>query len=295
MGLRCFTMGETGFLVVIEPTTRFLNLLFKVNKVYATAKSRFQEVVLAELEGFGKALIIDKLVQSTELDEYLYHESLVHPAMVTHPNPRRVLIIGGGEGAALREVLKHSTVEEAVMVDIDEVVVEFSKKYLEFIHRGSFNDPRAKVLIMDGFEYVKKAGDSVFDVVILDLTDPYVSEIAKPVYSAESIREIYRILKEDGVIATQAGSSFFYNKSYNYVLSNIKAFFKYTVEYWVWIPSFGYACNFIVGSKTVNPMEIGAEGFNKRLKERGVETRFINGRRFYGLVNAGIELANLEP
>lgn len=287
-------MSELGSLVVIEPTTRFLNLLFKVNKVYATAKSRFQEIVLAELDGFGRTLIIDKFVQSTELDEYLYHESLVHPAMVLHPNPRRVLIIGGGEGAALREVLKHSTVEEAVMVDIDDVVVEFSKKYLEFIHRGSFYDPRVEVIIMDGFEYVRKTGEKRFDVVILDLTDPYVSEIAKPVYSSESIKEVYRILSDDGVIATQAGNSFFYDKSYNYVLNNIRMFFKYTTEYWVWIPSFGYACNFIVGSKTQNPSTIGIETFNERLRQRGVETRFINGRRFHGLVNVGIETSNLE-
>jgi len=287
-------LSETGFIVVIEPTTPFFKCLFNVKKVYAVERSEFQEVALLELEGFGKALVIDKLVQSTETDEYLYHESLVHPAMILHPEPKRVLIIGGGEGAALREVLKHNTVEKAVMVDIDKVVVEFSKKYLDFIHKGSFNDPRAETVIMDGFKYIKNVENSSFDVVIMDLTDPYASEIAKPVYSLESMKEIYRILSSEGVLATQAGNSFFYNKSYNYVLRNVKEVFKYTAEYWVWIPSFGYACNFIIGSKVYNPLDIEPEVFNTRLRTRGVETRFINGERYFGLIKLRIVMGDLE-
>lgn len=287
-------MSETGFMVIIEPTTPFFKCLFNVRKVYAIEKSEYQEIALLELEGFGRALVIDKLVQSTEADEYLYHESLVHPAMIIHPEPKRILIIGGGEGAALREVLKHNKVEKAVMVDIDGVVVEFSKKYLEFIHKGSFYDPRAEVVIMDGFRYVKNVDDGSFDVVIMDLTDPYASEIAKPVYSLESIKEIHRILGTNGVLATQAGNSFFYNKSYSYVYESIERLFKHTAEYWVWIPSFGYACNFIVGSKLYDPLEIKPEVFDERLRSRGVETRFINGERYHGLVKQRIVIGELE-
>jgi spermidine synthase len=125
---------------IIEPAGKYMRLLLRVNRVYALEKSPYQEVVLADIEGFGRSLLIDKFIQSTEKDEYIYHELLVHPAMSLHPMPERVLILGGGEGATLREVLKHNTVKEAVMVDIDPVVVEFSKKYLEHMHRGSFND-----------------------------------------------------------------------------------------------------------------------------------------------------------
>ncbi|MEM4904274.1 MAG: methyltransferase domain-containing protein, partial [Desulfurococcaceae archaeon] len=192
---------------VIEPAGMHLKLLLKVNRVFALEKSPYQEVVFAEIEGFGKSLLLDKFIQSTEKDEYIYHELLVHPAMALHRNPEKVLILGGGEGATLREVLKHNTVKEVVMVDIDPVVVEFSKKYLEHMHQGSFDDPRSKVIIMDGKDYIKRGPSSYFDVVIMDLTDPYASEVARPLYSSEAFAEIKRILKPEGVVVTQAGSS----------------------------------------------------------------------------------------
>lgn len=271
-----------------EPAGKTFKLIFKVNKVLAIAKSPYQEIMFAEIEGFGRSLVIDNYIQSTEADEHLYHELLVHPPMVLHPNPKRVLIIGGGEGATLREVLKHSTVEEAVMVDIDEVVVEFSKKYLEHMHRGSFYDKRAKVLIMDGFEYLRRAPREYFDVIIMDLTDPYAGDVAKPLYSSESFKLVKSALKSDGVVATQAGSSYFFREEYEYVLNNVKSAFSHIGEYWIWIPSFGLNVNFIVASDAHNPLELSESAFDERMRERGVSTKFINGKRFRALLGLGV-------
>lgn len=277
-----------GGIFIIEPTSPRIASLFKIKKVFVTEKSPYQEIMLVEIEDFGRALIIDNLIQSTERDEYIYHESLVQPALVLHPNPRKVLIIGGGEGATLREVLKHKTVEKAVMVDIDEKVVEFSKKYLEYMHQGSFYDKRAEAIIMDGLKYVKEAPDKYFDVVILDLTDPYAGEVAKPLYSEGFYRDIYRILSDDGVMVTQAGNSFYYREAYDYVYNNVSKVFPYIAEYWVWVPSFNYTCNFILASKKYNPRKMSEEEIDKILKERGVQTRFFNGERFIGLLKLGI-------
>jgi spermidine synthase len=272
---------------IIEPAGKYVRLLFKVNRVFALERSPYQEVVLAEIEGFGRSLLLDKFIQSTERDEYIYHELLVHPAMAMHPNPERVLIIGGGEGATLREVLKHSTVKEAVMVDIDPVVVEFSKRYLEHMHQGSFNDPRARVYIMDGYEYVKKAPSGYFDVVIMDLTDPYASEIAKPLYSREAFAEIKRVLKADGVVATQAGSSYFYPEEYRFVLESVKANFKHVAEYWFWVPSFGLNVNFVVGSDAYKLEDVVGK-MDEVLKSRGVKTKLVSGRLVEGLLKIGV-------
>ena len=272
---------------IIEPAGKYVRLLFKVNRVFALERSPYQEVVFAEIEGFGRSLLLDKFIQSTERDEYIYHELLVHPAMAMHPNPERVLIIGGGEGATLREVLKHSTVKEAVMVDIDPVVVEFSKRYLEHMHQGSFNDPRARVYIMDGYEYVKKAPSGYFDVVIMDLTDPYASEIAKPLYSREAFAEIKRVLKADGVVATQAGSSYFYPEEYRYVLESVKANFKHVAEYWFWVPSFGLNVNFVVGSDAYKLEDVVGK-MDEVLKSRGVKTKLVSGRLVEGLLKIGV-------
>lgn len=269
--------------MIVEPAGRYLKILFKVNKVIALDKSPFQEIVLADIEGFGRSLLLDKFVQSTEKDEFLYHELLVHPAMTIHPNPRRVLILGGGEGAALREVLKHKTVEEAVMVDIDPVVVEFAKKYLGHMHRGSFNDQRARVVIMDGREFVRQAPRGYFDVVIMDLTDPYASDIARPLYSKDSFMDIKKIMRSDGVLVTQAGSSYFYPSEYRYVLGNMRSVFKNTYEYWFWIPSFGLNVNFILATDMYSIDEVLAQ-FDERLRDRGVETRFLNSKVLDGLL-----------
>ncbi|MEM2525390.1 MAG: hypothetical protein QXI49_04310 [Candidatus Methanomethylicaceae archaeon] len=277
-------MSEGVF--IIEPAGGYLKLLFKVSKIYSLEKSPYQEVVFAEIEGFGKALILDKFIQSTEKDEHLYHELLVHPAMTLHPNPEKVLIIGGGEGATLREVLKHNTVKEAIMVDIDSVVVEFSKKYLKEIHKGSFNDERAKIVIMDGKKYIEESLNESFDVIIMDLTDPYASDVAKPLYSSEFLMSIKRTLKKNGVLATQAGSSYFYPEAYNYVLNNVKTTFKNIAEYWFWIPSFGLNVNFIVASDEYDLFSIINE-IDKRLNIRNVKTRFLKGKIIDGLLKIG--------
>ncbi len=271
------TNGYEG-LVIIEPTSKSMATLIKLRKLYVYTRTRYQEIMLVDFEELGRGLVIDNYIQSTEADEHIYHESLVHPALITHPGPKRVLIIGGGEGATLREVLKHNCVEEAVMVDIDGELVEFAKKYLEVMHQGSFNDPRARVIIMDGKDYVAKQPDGSFDAVVIDLTDPYSSEIAKSLYSVEFYREIHRILRDNGIMVTQAGNSFFYNKVYEWVYNNLSEVFPITMEYETWVPSFGYTCNFIIGSKKYDPRSLDEEEVNRRIKERGLKLRYYCGR-----------------
>ena len=267
-----------GGLMIIEPTSKSMSTLIKLRRLYVYTRTKYQEIMLVEFEELGRGLVIDNYIQSTESDEHIYHESLVHPALLTHPLPRKVLIIGGGEGATLREVLKHNCVEKAIMVDIDGELVEFAKKYLDVMHRGSFNDPRAEVIIMDGKEYVAKQSDKSFDAVIIDLTDPYSSEIAKSLYSEEFYREIYRILKDDGIMVTQAGNSFFYNRVYEWVYNNVSKVFPITMEYEAWVPSFGYSCNFIIGSKKYDPSRLDADSIDKKISERSLKLRYYNGR-----------------
>ena len=276
--------------VVIQGIGRNSYMIIKMGKLIASKKSPYQEIIIAETDDFGKALILDGYLQSSVSDEYIYHESLVHPAMILHPNPKKVLILGGGEGATLREVLKHNTVEEATMVDIDKDVVELSKEYLPEMHQGAFFDRRARVVIDDGKRFVERelVKGSKYDVVIMDLTDPYSSEIAKELYTVEFFRKISRILSNDGVVATQAGSKHFYEDVYLAVLNSVKQSFKYVLEYQTWIPSFGYACNFIVGSKSIDTSILTEEYVDKILKDRNVTTRFLNGKSLQALLKLGV-------
>jgi len=267
---------------VVQGIGRASIMISRVTAFQIIKKSKYQEIVVADLEDFGRSLILDGYIQSAELDEYIYHESLVHPAMVLHPNPRKVLIIGGGEGATLREVLKHRTVERVVMVDIDEDVVNIAKQYLEQMHKNSFDDPRSQVVIADGKEYIEKCSEQ-YDIIILDLTDPYSAEISKELYTEKFYRKVYERLTDDGIAVTQAGNSFFFEDVYDFVLNNIRKVFPLVFEYNVWIPSFGYACNFILGSKKYDPYTISATEIDKRLTERGVETKFFCGATYLSM------------
>ena len=275
-------MEYIGF-TYIQPVSKYSATIVKLRRVIAARKSKYQFIEIIELEEFGRCLVLDYYIQSSEVDEYIYHESLVHPVMVAHPNPQRVLIIGGGEGATLREVLKHKTVKEAVMVDIDEDVIEMAKKYLPTFHAGAFDDPRTKLVITDGREFIKKV-KTLYDVIILDLTDPYSSQIAKELYSKGFYSYVFKRLKDDGIMVTQAGNSFFFQDVYEYVVDNVRQVFPIVNEYAVWIPSFGYAVNYVVGSKKYDPSKLSIEYVDKVLKGRGVKTRFYSGRAHLGMM-----------
>ena len=273
---------------LIEGVSKDSALITRIKRFILTTRTKYQEVQIVETYDFGRALVLDGYIQSTEGDEFMYHETLVHPVMVVHPHPERVLIIGGGEGATLREVLKHPTVKEAVMVDIDGELVEFAKKYLDFMHQGSFGDPRAKVVIEDGLKFVKHEETGKYDVVILDLTDPYGPEISRKLYGKEFYSDVKRLMKDDGIMVTQAGNAYFYPKTYDYVLNNIKATFQVVKEYWAWIPSFSYACNFITGSDKFDPSLISEEEVDAVIRERSLDLKLYDGKYHAALFRSKI-------
>ncbi len=273
---------EKGLTILYQPGGLF-DSIYYVERVYVHKKSAYQDIMIVDIRGFGKSLVLDGLLQSSVADEYFYHEFLVHPAMVAHPRPRLVLILGGGEGATLREVLKHPTVEEVVMVDIDEEVIELSKKYLPELHQGSFDDPRSRIVIMDGFKYIEKSSEEgrKFDVVIMDLTDPYGSEITQQLYSTKAFSLIKKILNEEGIIVTQAGSSMMFPKAFQRVEKSMKEIFRYVYEYCMWIPSFAYVNSFLVASDSYRVFELTPEEVDKRLTERNISTRVFTGDLFW--------------
>jgi spermidine synthase len=271
-------------LYVIQAIGRSSFMLVNVKNLVVSRRSRYQQIDVVDTEEFGRALVLDGLIQSTEVDEFYYHESLVHPAMVLHENPRRVLILGGGEGATLREVLKHKPVEKAVMVDIDGDVVNIAREHLRSWHEGAFDDPRAQVVIEDGKKFVEEIEDK-FDVVIMDLTDPYGPEVARELYKEDFIRRIHEILNEGGVLSTQAGTSFFYPTEYGELYQSISRIFRYVDSFSTWIPSFGYACNFIVASKSRSLRSLSEQEVDSKLKLRNVRTRFIDGRTLKALLD----------
>jgi spermidine synthase len=181
-------------------------IAIKRNKVLAAGKTSFQEYEIFENALWGKTLILDGRLQSADLDEFVYHEALVHPAMVAHPDPRRVLVMGGGEGATLREVLRHPNVAQAVMVDIDEELVEVCRRFLPTFHNGSFDDPRATLVFADGRAWLANQPEGSFDVIILDLPEPLEEGPASLLFTREMYELVRHKLGPQGLVAVQSGS-----------------------------------------------------------------------------------------
>ena len=176
-------------------------LALKASKILVDRDTGFQRLTVFENPFFGRVMVLDGLVMTTERDEFFYHEMLVHPVMTAHEDPKRVLIIGGGDGGTLREVLRYP-VEEAVLVEIDPAVIEAAKAYFPTLS-GGFQDPRARVIVEDGTRFVRETSER-FDVVIVDSSDPVGPAAA--LYTPEFFKGLRRVLRPKGWAAIQAES-----------------------------------------------------------------------------------------
>src|SRR5262245_53079105 len=177
---------------------------FGVERVLYDGDTAFQHVLIFESKEYGTMLVIDGETQSAEDDEHVYHEALVHPALSRHPSPGQILIVGGGEGATLREVLRHRSVERAVMVDIDGELVDLARQYLHDWHRGSSDDPRVQLVIADGVEFLARTSDR-FDVAFVDVCDYVEGTAVAQIYTPAFLASLASVLNPGGVTVIQGG------------------------------------------------------------------------------------------
>lgn len=243
----------------------------QVNDILYDHRSPYQHVQVASSPIFGRMLILDDAVQTTEADEYLYHEMLAHPALITHPRPRRVLIVGGGDGGTLEEVLKHP-VEHVTMVEIDREVVEVSQRYLPMISAGAFDDPRVRLLIEDGIAFVRTTSER-FDVILVDSTDPKGPGTA--LFADEFFAACAGILTYDGVLVAQSGSLLYQRDLSGLVRQHLGALFPIVTTYWAPVPAYpGALWSFTSGAKRHDPRQLGADAVAARLAK--LSTRYYS-------------------
>ncbi|WP_458096432.1 polyamine aminopropyltransferase [Roseomonas sp. WA12] len=176
---------------------------FRVQRELARVKSEYQDIMIFESESHGRVMLLDGVVQITEMDEFVYQEMLTHVPLLAHGNAKRVLIIGAGDGGVLRRVLEHRNVERAVMVEIDGEVIRLAKEFLPAISGDAWNDPRAEVLVADGIDFVRRAEAGSFDVIIVDSTDPI--GVGEVLFTDEFYANAARLLSDRGVIVNQCG------------------------------------------------------------------------------------------
>ena len=179
--------------------------VFAVEEVLVERRTQYQHLVIFRNQQFGRVLALDGVIQTTQADEFVYHEMLAHVPLIAHGDVRRVLIIGGGDGGVLREVVKHPTVTHVTQVEIDGDVVELSKHYLPSLSQGAFDDPRLELIIGDGIKYVAET-KARFDVIISDSTDPFGP--GEVLFTADFYRGCRSCLNPGGVLVTQNGNMF---------------------------------------------------------------------------------------
>ncbi|MEM1343887.1 MAG: polyamine aminopropyltransferase [Pseudomonadota bacterium] len=240
-------------------------------RVLYDSNTEHQRIRVFENALFGRVLTLDNVVQTTEGDEFIYHEMLTHVPILAHGRVKRVLIIGGGDGGMAREVLRHAAVEHVTMVEIDAGVVEFSKKYLPGLSQGAFEDPRLDLVIADGADYMREAG-AQFDVIISDSTDPIgpgESLFTEGFYANAKAR-----LSEGGILVTQNGVPFMQPEELTNTLKAFRALFADATCYLATVPTyaggpmaFGWASN---GQSRATPEDTLAE----RYAAAGLETRY---------------------
>jgi len=255
----------------IDKDTEYKWVLHRIKKHLLSTKTRFQCVEFIDTYNFGRVVVLDNKIQSAEKDEFIYHEALVHPSMITHPHPKKILILGGGEGATLREVLKHPSVKKVVMVDIDEEFVSLCKNNLEKWHGGSFDDERVELLFTDAKEYVKET-KSQFDVIIADISDPVEGGPSQMIYTKEFYSYIKRALEPDGIFVTHATEAHYIpvKSIYADIFRIISEIFPVSVFYDEFIPSFSCLWGFATASLKYSPRELSSAMVDERLKERGL-------------------------
>jgi spermidine synthase len=230
---------------------------YEVTKILYRGKSKFQDIMVFENPFFGRILVLDGVVQITERDEFFYHEMLVHVVMNAHPDPKRVIVIGGGDGGTVREVLKHKTVEKVYFIEIDEEVISISKKFFPSVSSG-ITDGRVEIKCMDGAKFVRSRREDI-DVVIVDSTD--IVGFAKSLFTKKFFKSIKNCLTENGMFVTLSESLHFHKDIVTEVQELMKSVFPVVDLYTAPIATYaGNWWSFSVGSRKLSPREVRRRG-----------------------------------
>jgi spermidine synthase len=247
-----------GGLWYTEKQTEHFGITMKIKRTLHTEQTEFQKLEVVETEEFGNMLFLDGMVMTSQKDEFVYHEMMAHVPLFTHPKPEYVLVVGGGDGGVIREVLKHPSVKKVTLAEIDGKVIEYSKKYLPEI-AGKLDDPRVEVKVGDGFMHIAQS-ENQYDCIMVDSTEPVgpaVNLFTKGFYAG-----ISKALKEDGVFVAQTDNPWFKADLIKNVYHDVKEIFPITRLYTANIPTYPSGLwTFTIGSKKYDPIEVSDDRF----------------------------------
>lgn len=261
-------METTGMIPrVSKPLSIGHGFYVDMEELLETRQSKWQRIAIAKTQAYGKALLLDDVMQTTEADHAFYHEPLVHVPMLHHENSKRVLICGGGDGGAAYEVLKHPGVQACDIVEIDKEVIDVSRKHLQEVHQSSIDDPRVTIHIADAVEYVG-VHPNQYDVVIIDATNPVEEGVS--LYSLEFMQKVKQCLKDHAVMGIHAGLPYIHQKELTDVLQHLDDTFPSVIPYVSFVPSFGTVSCFCLCMKE-HRERCSRDDISSRMRERQLE------------------------
>ena len=265
-----------------EPLGDTHGVYFDAAQCLVSQRSRFQLIEVFSTAVVGKLMRLDGANMLSERDEFFYHENLIHPAAIAHPQPRNVLIVGGGDGGAAEELLKHASIERCTLCEIDRAVIDVARAHFSAIHRDVFDDARLQIHIGDGEDFVRAAHDA-FDLIYLDVTDPMTDAAGAAVglYTEAFYAQCRNALRADGALVLHIGSAFSHPQRVRESLRNLRAVFRFVTAYFVHIPIYGATWGFAYASDAIDLSCVSETEVASRLEARAIGDRqYFNAATF---------------
>ncbi len=250
---------------------------FTTRRPPSVIRSPYQRIEWHDTKAMGRMLALDGAFMLSERDEFIYHECMVHVPALAHADPKRALVMGGGDGCVARELLKHGTIREIVVAELDPQMVATCREHLSDINAYSFEDPRVHIEIGDALDYLRNS-TALFDIIVMDLTDPDDADSA-PLYSTETYQLSRDRLSPDGVLTLHIGSAFFHPERFAIALRDLRAVFEEVHAYKAFMPTYGAEWGMACASMRTNPKALDEAEIAQRLAQRGIDDlRFYTPR-----------------
>jgi spermidine synthase len=265
---------DRGEHTLMEPLNDTTGFYIRAKRQIGEWQTKYQKMQIYETAHYGKLFRLDGFNMTSEREEFVYHENLIHPALTAHLAPKKVLIIGGGDGGSSEEALKHPSVEQVTMVEIDGDVIEVAKEHFKAVHNGAFDNPKLRVIVDDGMKFVRETQEK-FDLIALDLNDPMGP--AEALYSSEFFQQLRAALAPGGALTLHIGSPIARPERVNGV-------FRIVRPYTMYIPLYGSQWAMAVCSDKLDPKAFTADEIDRRIEQRKMqELRYYNGETHEGV------------
>lgn len=266
---------ERGEHLLMEPLNASTGFYIKASRQIGEWQTKYQKLAIYDTPHYGKLFRLDGFNMTSEKDEFVYHENLIHPAATAHAGPKSVLIIGGGDGGSSEEVLKHPSVERVTMVEIDAEVIRVAKEHFGAVHKGVFDNPKLRVLIEDGLRFVRETTEK-FDLVVLDLNDPMGP--AAPLYMTEFFQQCRQVLAPGGALTLHVGSPVAQAAQVAELSGRLNSVFRIVRPYTMYVPLYGSLWAMACASDKLDPKSFTADEIDRRIEHRKlIELQYYNG------------------